>query len=818
MNLQKIIEQFLIEAAALTKGSQRVMNDKNLVINLADAIRDDARSHPGAFPAGFSRTSQKTPDQQLAQWFLENIDNIEREGYDGVVYSRDGVNSDWIVRRYIAGSHNWEDLTGVMNMNLCDWYLLKNRNMLDPNHKDLPKFNSVRDVGYYMTTHYKDKLEKLRNASKAAALNKMAKSIKLVDNDDYRIYTTLNRRAGCALGLGTQWCTANSKTSAHYHRYSNAAMLFQLFPYVKQKDKDGNLVDVKDEDGRRELSETEKYQFDAGSSSFMDITDTPAKSTIIREKFPYLYTDLAGALKEKKPAMEKAFEELSVDPTLQHEDFKIKTYEIDEEIKKLHVFVNRGYFTDEVRKKEKVGKDEQEPHQVIPQISENIRESYVYSGFRYTGTSDRNIFEKYLLEREISLYNQGLTEKVYPGSLHTESAAPSVARRIRSGISINISESGVYDEISHVIDYMHDFDLPHGTSIQVGDKLSVVEFEIMVAWRQIATRGFITPKEIVKVDSKPNGEIKQVHFADGDSYPRTNKMSFRGRPTDYSAFFTDSESAKEAIGTIKLALPNDWVLDNQIKEEQMESIKELARMMIEGKVIDKEIDEDDGLEDTGIAPPSATGGAGGDIGSMGAGAGPTGGGKYPPGTAPTMPESFNHKGTEIMENVDKDVAEMLKSLKKYDMLAESVAPVLGMKTLGEKDEGKHNNGKTTGFKAVAKNAADEYGSKEAGERVAGAVRNKMKAAGKIEEADEELDEDSNPWEKLGADKKEEKKDGEKTSTHKGGEVTKTNSGLVHKGNYGSDKAKDKVEESADEDVLTWMKRFASLGNMKGYGR
>jgi len=55
-------------------------------------------------------------------------------------------------------------------------------------------------------------------------------------------------------------------------------------------------------------------------------------------------------------------------------------------------------------------------------------------------------------------------------------------------------------------------------------------------------------------------------------------------------------------------------------------------------------------------------------------------------------------------------------------------------SLNEKDEGKHNNGKTTGFDAVAKKAAEEYGSKEAGARVAGAVRNKMKADGKIEEA------------------------------------------------------------------------------------
>jgi hypothetical protein len=128
MQFFSLIESLLMEAVALTKGSQRVMNDKNLVANLADSVRDDARSHPSAFPAGSSRTFQKAPDEQLAQWFLENIDKIEKEGYEGTVYSRDGVNSEWIVRRYIAGSHNWEDLTGVMNMNLRDWYLLKNRN------------------------------------------------------------------------------------------------------------------------------------------------------------------------------------------------------------------------------------------------------------------------------------------------------------------------------------------------------------------------------------------------------------------------------------------------------------------------------------------------------------------------------------------------------------------------------------------------------------------------------------------------------------------------------------------------------------------
>ena len=138
--LKDLIEGLLLEAT-LTKGSQRVMANKDLVAGIADALRDDARTHPQNFPAGANRSFQKAPDEELARWFLEKLDDIEKEGYEGTVYSRDGVNSDWIARRYIAGSHNMEDLIGVLNMNLRDWYLLKNRDMLDPNHRDLPKFN-----------------------------------------------------------------------------------------------------------------------------------------------------------------------------------------------------------------------------------------------------------------------------------------------------------------------------------------------------------------------------------------------------------------------------------------------------------------------------------------------------------------------------------------------------------------------------------------------------------------------------------------------------------------------------------------------------
>lgn len=55
----------------------------------------------------------------------------------------------------------------------------------------------------------------------------------------------------------------------------------------------------------------------------------------------------------------------------------------------------------------------------------------------------------------------------------------------------------------------------------------------------------------------------------------------------------------------------------------------------------------------------------------------------------------------------------------------------GKKARAGKDMGKKNVPGKTGFKAVESKAAKEYGSKASGERVAGAIANKMRKAGKL---------------------------------------------------------------------------------------
>ena len=359
-NIDTLIEAFLCEAVALTKGSQRVMNDPKLVANLADSIRDDVDLNPSVFPPGFRQQSKKLDDDTLSHWFLENIDSIEKAGYEGTIYSRDGTYSDWIVRKYISGAHAWEDIIGVMNMNMRDWFILKSRNLLQPSHQDIPRFNGVRELGFYMTTHYGKELNDVRQAAASAALKKSAKSAKLVDNDDYRIYTVFNWAASRMLGLGTQWCTANSSDSTNYNTYSSRAMLFQMYP------KDPEEIHKKS--GSREISGAEKYQFDAGGPHLMDLADHPANKAQFREKFPYVYTDLVTALTQNKEKIEQSLEEMSRDPALQSKETKIRVYDINSEIDKLKRLVEAGWFTNEKRPAKKSSAEQ--PEQDVPQIAQ----------------------------------------------------------------------------------------------------------------------------------------------------------------------------------------------------------------------------------------------------------------------------------------------------------------------------------------------------------------------------------------------------------------------------------------------------------------
>ena len=795
-----LIESFLMEAVALTPGSTKVLNNKDLVSKLANELRSDSRFNPSIFPPNSYKTFKSAPDEEVARWFLEQLDKIEREGYDNILYYKNKAYSnpqtvDWVVRNYINGTHAWEDIVGKLSMVLCDWILLKSRvkgtfdppeedggepvlrtsDVLDPAHQQLSSFRGIHNLAFYLIHHYGDITAAMRAKSKNVARDKLARNIKLVDNDDYKVFSSLNRAANCKLGLGTVWCTTNSNEDVTlFDYYANQSMLFQVFP------KDAKHVDI--QSGSRRIVGSEKYQFGADKDfSFKNIGDLDPNRAEIKARFPYLITDIIKALTENKAKIEEVFDKLEADDELQSKVFgKTKRYDIDKEIKKLKSFVANGKLDDKVRPPEKAKAApaapaaptveqpaEQPPAPPDQPQMESVRElanSMLQEG-------DDQYLGKITRDGDILRHTDG---KRYSGELDTDSHS-----RLRK---------------------MHDDDWALQKSSKYHDDVGLEPED---------GEGFTTGAAIADRAYSP-----QLPQREPEHYSRNDKgeslkigmiVTWPHEPGEFEVIGGDQHqvSLYDPVSGSKFS----------VGPREIEIIRGVS-------------EDEEGM----------------DLGTMGSGTGPTAGVKYPPGTAPTMPESINYKGIEIMENIDKDVAAMLNSLKKYDKLVESCAPVLGMRTLTskiaeEKEEVEEDEDETNIEEEGLEEATDKKPALPTKEKEP--VKKKPLTPFGSDKKDELEESD---WSNLGSEYHSTKSStGGKTTTN--GSVTRheakpktarpatdkvsgePRSGSTEGGSsksVSSDSEKpfssDDLEESADQDVLAWMNRFSKLGNMKGYGR
>ena len=92
----------------------------------------------------------------------------------------------------------------------------------------------------------------------------------------------------------------------------------------------------------------EKFQFDAGSSSFHNPLDYPADPTDIKTRFPYLFTDLVAGI--------KAHADEIANPTPE-DGIEKKTYDPEKEINLLKTRLAQ-YWTDKKRPAPKIAEPE----------------------------------------------------------------------------------------------------------------------------------------------------------------------------------------------------------------------------------------------------------------------------------------------------------------------------------------------------------------------------------------------------------------------------------------------------------------------------
>ena len=220
-------------------------------------------------------------DVDAVKWFLGELDRMEREGSDGVPYSRDGKLHMWIEQNYANGSDLWEDIEGELQDTLRDFMILRNRNMLAERHQEINNYKGIKALHRYLVTHYQSALNDVRESAKSAALTKKARSILLADVPEYKLYLLQNRGAAIIHGKGATFCTANTNSDANWNSYSSKGAIFGLIPKGSMVTRAGGMFKPGTDPNDKVQ---EKFQFDGPSLSFRNNLDLNEKPATIRER------------------------------------------------------------------------------------------------------------------------------------------------------------------------------------------------------------------------------------------------------------------------------------------------------------------------------------------------------------------------------------------------------------------------------------------------------------------------------------------------------------------------------------------------------
>lgn len=331
MRIVELFESKNILLENLTKGSENILKNARLVTNIAAQLRDDF-----TIPAKLSKQLNRMEDEDAVKWFLGELDRMEREGADGVAYSREGKLHMWIAQNYANGADLWEDIEGELQDTLRDFMILRNRNLLADRHSEINNYKGVKALHRYLVTHYNAALADIRESAKSAALTKKARSILLADVPEYKLFLLQNRGAAIIHGKGATFCTANTNSDVNWKSYSARGAIFGLVPTNSMVVRAGGMfrpgTDPKD-------MVQEKYQFDGPSHSFRNNLDVNEKPEVIIRRFPYLWDDLVKGMNEHRAEIENPTEEPGIEKN---------AYNVEKTLQQLKTSLGK-YFTDKKR-------------------------------------------------------------------------------------------------------------------------------------------------------------------------------------------------------------------------------------------------------------------------------------------------------------------------------------------------------------------------------------------------------------------------------------------------------------------------------------
>lgn len=241
-------QEILVEANVIEK----IKNDNKMIKRLAIAMR-----HDHTLPLNvLAKLGPKPTDIALAQAFSELLDKtLSSTSYGDL--SRSGKFDEWLLRQYINGIADYEDINGEGGEALSAYNALSIRGMLYPQDQDFNRFPTISSLQRAMRKNeYQRELQRLKDQETIEKHKREKREVVVYEDDRFWAAVLLNYGACYTLnnsfGYRANFCTGSSTGLNWFNRYAPDGMILAVV------DKDN----INDADG--------KWQIHAGTNQFVN--------------------------------------------------------------------------------------------------------------------------------------------------------------------------------------------------------------------------------------------------------------------------------------------------------------------------------------------------------------------------------------------------------------------------------------------------------------------------------------------------------------------------------------------------------------------
>jgi len=207
----------------------KVLKNPDMTRKLALAFRHD-HSLPGNVIA---KLGTKPTDEDIVKAWSELLDATLRQN-DYMDLSRSGKFDDWLLRQYVNGILDYEDIHGEAGSTLGRWAILSQHRSLEPKDQDFNEFKDLRDLQTAMNNPtYRRALEKFADAALEQKEKRNAQQTIIYEDPRYMINVPYNPGSGYVFNRVTgpikcTYCTGESSRDHYFASYASRGIIIQI--------------------------------------------------------------------------------------------------------------------------------------------------------------------------------------------------------------------------------------------------------------------------------------------------------------------------------------------------------------------------------------------------------------------------------------------------------------------------------------------------------------------------------------------------------------------------------------------------------------